>query len=53
MISRLRILIVLLLVAAAVAVVGALLVSRAGDGVLAWVQQCVTVGVELVRGGVR
>ena len=44
---------VLLLVAAAVAVIGALLVSRAGDGVLAWVQHCVTVGVELVRGGVR
>ena len=43
----------LLLVAAAAAVIGALLVSRAGDGVLVWVQQCVTVAAELVRGGVR
>jgi uncharacterized membrane-anchored protein len=42
-----------LLLAAAAAVVGALLVSRTGDGVLAWVQQCMTVAVELVRGGVR
>jgi hypothetical protein len=42
----------LLLVAAAAAVVGALLVSRAGDGVLAWAQQCMSVAVELVRGGV-
>jgi len=45
-------LVALLLVAAAAAVVGALLVSRAGDGVLAWAQQCMTVAVELVRGGV-
>jgi uncharacterized membrane-anchored protein len=43
----------LLLLAAAAAVVGALLVSRTGDGVLVWVQQCVTVATELVRGGVR
>jgi uncharacterized membrane-anchored protein len=42
-----------LLLAAAAAVVGALLVSRTGDGVLAWVQQCMTVAVELVQGGVR
>ena len=45
-------LVALLLVAAAAAVVGALLVSRAGDGVLAWAQQCMSVAVELVRGGV-
>jgi uncharacterized membrane-anchored protein len=45
-------LVALLLVAAATAVVGALLVSRAGDGVLAWAQQCMSVAVELVRGGV-
>jgi uncharacterized membrane-anchored protein len=43
---------VLLLAAAAAAVVGALLVSQAGDGVFAWVQQCATTAVELVRGGV-
>ena len=42
----------LLLMAAATAVVGALLVSQAGDGVLAWLQQCAATAVELVRGGV-
>jgi hypothetical protein len=41
----------LLLVSAATAVVGALLVSQAGDGVLAWAQQCLTAVAELVRGG--
>jgi uncharacterized membrane-anchored protein len=46
-------LVALLLVAAATAVVAALLVSAAGDGVLAWVQQGATAAVELVRGGVR
>jgi hypothetical protein len=43
----------LLLVAAATAVVAALLVSAAGDGVLAWVQQGAAAVVELVRGGVQ
>ena len=43
----------LLLVSAAVAAVGALLVSQAGDGVLAWAQQCLTAAIELVRGGIR
>ena len=41
----------LLLLSAAAAVVSALLVSQAGDGVLAWAQQCVTAVAELVRGG--
>jgi uncharacterized membrane-anchored protein len=43
----------LLVLAAVVALVAALLVSRVGDGVLAWLQQGVTAGVELFRDGLR
>ncbi len=43
----------LLVLAAVVALVAALLVSRVGDGVLAWLQQGVTAGVELFRDGQR
>jgi uncharacterized membrane-anchored protein len=42
-----------LVLAAVTAVVAALLVSHAGDGVLAWVQQGVAAGVELFRDGLR
>ena len=46
--------VVLLLVLAVVtAAVAALLVSHAGDGVLAWLQQGATAAVELVRQGLR
>jgi uncharacterized membrane-anchored protein len=46
--------VVLLLVLAVVAaVVAALVVSHAGDGVLAWLQQGTTAAVELVRQGLR
>ncbi len=42
-----------LVLAALTAVVAALLVSHAGDGVVAWLQQGVASGVELVRDGLR
>jgi uncharacterized membrane-anchored protein len=45
--------VVFLLLAVAAAAVAALLVSHAGDGVLAWLQQTVTAAVELVRDGLR
>jgi uncharacterized membrane-anchored protein len=42
-----------LVLAALTAVVAALLVSHAGDGVVAWLQQGVAAGVELLRDGLR
>ena len=42
-----------LLLAVVAAAVAALAVSHAGDGVLVWLQQLVTGGVELVRDGLR
>jgi uncharacterized membrane-anchored protein len=52
--NRISAWVVLLLVLAVVAaVVAALVVSHAGDGVLAWLQQGTTAAVELVRQGLR
>jgi uncharacterized membrane-anchored protein len=45
--------VLLLVLSALVAVVVSLLVSHAGDGLLAWAQQGVSAGVELVRDGLR
>ena len=45
--------VLLLLLAVVTAAVAALLVSHAGDGVLAWLQQGATAAVELVRQGLR
>jgi uncharacterized membrane-anchored protein len=45
--------VLLLLLAVVTAAVAALVVSHAGDGVLAWLQQGATAAVELVRQGLR